>query len=146
MRNPIHNPNGKQKSGEIMIVAIGIDIIEIERIKLAMERSPHFLDRIMTAEEKEQIVQKGMRTSTVAGIFAGKEAVSKVLGTGIGKISWHDIQILTNHKGAPTVVLQGQALLMAQELGIDEVLISIAHDQGKATASALGQKRQIQKG
>jgi holo-[acyl-carrier protein] synthase len=124
----------------MMIIATGIDLIEIERIRQAMNRSPRFLDRIMTEKEKDQLLRKDMRASSAAGSFAAKEAVSKVLGTGIGEIAWREIEILNDGNGAPHVVLHGKALLVAERLGINHILVSITHDRDVAIASALGQQ------
>lgn len=124
----------------MMIIATGIDLIEIDRIQQAMNRSPRFLDRIMTEKEKDQLLRKDMRASSAAGIFAAKEAVSKVLGTGIGEIAWREIEILNDGNGAPHVVLHGKARLVAERLGINHILVSITHDRHVAMASALGQQ------
>ena len=123
-----------------MIIATGIDLIEIERIQQAMNRSSRFLDRIMTEKEQDQLQRKDMRPSAVAGSFAAKEAVSKVLGTGIGEIAWREIEILNDGNGAPHVVLHGKARVVAERLGINHILVSITHNRHVAMASALGQQ------
>ena len=123
-----------------MIIATGIDLIEIERIKRAMNHSPRFLERILTRKEKEALKRKGMKPSSAAAYFVAKEAVSKVLGTGIGKISWQEIECLNDDNGAPYIVLHGNALIAADMRRIDQILISISHDQHTALAYALGQR------
>lgn len=123
-----------------MIVAIGIDIVEIKRIEVAMKRNDNFVDRILTNREKDLLIEKGSRSSALAASFAAKEAVSKVLGTGIGTVSWQEIEILNDEQGAPFVVLHGKAALVAQKKRIDQVLISITHDKRVAYANALGQR------
>lgn len=129
-----------------MIISNGIDLVEIARIKEAMEKSPRFLQRIMTPLELEFLIKKGMRASSAAGIFAGKEAVSKVLGTGIGQISWQEIEILNDVKGAPYVVLHGNAKHVASMKKINHILISISHDSRVAIASAVGQQINLKEG
>lgn len=123
-----------------MIIAIGTDVIEINRIEAALKRTPAFMDRILTRREVDLLASKGYRSSSLAASFAAKEAVSKVLGTGIGEVSWHEIEILNNAKGAPYVILTGKAKEIAFQRGIDEILISITHDKRRAYANALGQK------
>ena len=123
-----------------MIIAIGTDIIEISRIEAASKNKPGFRERILTKKEVDLLASKGNRSSSLAASFAAKEAVSKVLGTGIGEVAWHDIEILNNDKGAPYVRLHGRAKEIALQLGIDEILISITHDKRIAYANALGQQ------
>lgn len=127
-----------------MIIAIGTDVIEIRRIEAATKKTPVFMNRILTSREVDLLASKGYRSSSLAAHFAAKEAVSKVLGTGIGEVSWHEIEILNNDKGAPYVLLNGKAKEIAFQRGIDEILISITHDKRRAYANAVGQ--QVNKG
>jgi len=127
-----------------MIIAIGTDVIEINRIEAALKNTPVFMERILTKREVDLLASKGYRSSSLAASFAAKEAVSKVLGTGIGEVSWHEIEILNDNKGAPYVILTGKAKEVAFQRGIDEILISITHDKRRAYANALGQ--QVNKG
>ncbi|RQD67407.1 MAG: holo-[acyl-carrier-protein] synthase [Tindallia sp. MSAO_Bac2] len=122
-----------------MIVSVGTDLIEISRIKKAIEKNNSFLQRILTAEEQEQFAARGSKAETVAGMFAAKEAVAKVLGTGIGKVSWHEIVILKDPEGAPFVKLKGAAGRVASHRGIDRVHISITHSRELAMAYAIGE-------
>jgi len=123
-----------------MIIAMGTDLVEIKRIEQAARRTPKFIHRILTSREVQLLASKGYRGSALAANFAAKEAVSKMLGTGIGEISWHEIEILNNSKGAPYVVLSGKAEEISNQMCIDEILISITHDKGMAFANVLGQK------
>ncbi|HBO34937.1 MAG TPA: ACP synthase, partial [Anaerolineaceae bacterium] len=72
-----------------------------------------------------------------SGLFAAKEAVSKALGTGIGKVAWQDIEILHEWSGEPILHLHGNALLVAQEKGLRQWSVSITHDGGLAAAVAV---------
>lgn len=123
-----------------MIISMGTDLVEIKRIEDAARKSPKFIQRILTIREIQLLASKGYRSSTLAASFAAKEAVSKMLGTGIGEISWQEIEILNNSKGAPYVVLSGKAEEISRHMGIDEILISITHDKETAFANVLGQK------
>lgn len=120
------------------MVNIGIDIIEIERINKAMEKK-NFLKRIFTESEIEYIIKKGNKAETVAGLFAAKEAVSKVLGTGISKISWTDIEVQHEKSGKPTIELKNNAKIIALDNGIKKVMISISHCKTYAVANAFGE-------
>jgi holo-[acyl-carrier protein] synthase len=88
-----------------MIVGIGIDIVEIERVKKTMERQPRFVDRILTVRERELFDSvSGRQVEFLAGRFAAKEAYAKATGTGIGgKLSWKDIEVMPDEVGKPVI-------------------------------------------
>lgn len=114
---------------------IGVDIVEIARIKRALDRE-NFLKKIFTIEEIDVIKQKKGESlyRHVAGRFAAKEAVSKVLGTGIGFFRWKDIEILPDQSGKPWVRLSGKALELAKMKGFTRLLVSISHCRDYAVA------------
>lgn len=120
-----------------MIKGIGIDIIEIERIEKAILKNNRFIDRIFTSNEHEIFRNKNFLPQTIAGFFAAKEAVSKALGTGIGKINWKDIEIFKDDAGKPYVKLHNNALQIAYSKNIDNVLLSISHSKENAVAQAI---------
>ncbi len=124
-----------------MIIAMGTDIVEINRIKKAAKKNPKFIERILTPREMDVLATKSYRSSSLAASFAAKEAVSKLLGTGIGEVSWHEIEILNNSKGAPYVILSGKAKEISAQMDINEILISITHDKRTAFANVIGHKR-----
>lgn len=114
---------------------IGTDIIEIERIELAVSRSgQQFLDRVFTAAEQAYCQGK---VHSLAGRFAAKEAILKALGTGLRDMRWTNIEILPNYLGKPEVKFSGPALEIAEKRGIHRVLVSISHDRGRAVAFAV---------
>ncbi len=120
-----------------MIKGIGIDIIEIDRIRQAMIKNNKFIDRIFTSNEKEIFKEKNYSPQTIAGHFAAKEAVSKALGTGIRGMRWKDIEILKNSPGKPYVILHNNAKDLAYSMNIDKILISISHSKENAIAQAV---------
>jgi holo-[acyl-carrier protein] synthase len=123
------------------IVGHGIDIVETARIKRSFdEHGERFLDRVFTpAEQKYCASNKKRYFEHLAGRFAAKEAVLKVLGTGWrGGIAWTDIEILNEASGQPKVKLSGECLRIAADLGIARWHISISHIETHATASAIG--------
>jgi holo-[acyl-carrier protein] synthase len=133
-----------EKSGSI---AAGVDIIEIGRVERALEEfGQRFLDRVYTAEEQRRY---GKRPNELAGRFAAKEATSKVLGTGIRGIRWKDMEVLTNRRGKPVLVLHGQAAERAALLGLDDFSVSITHSRTDAMAFVVGfasGRRQVEGG
>lgn len=89
-----------------MIVGIGIDIIEMERIEHTYKRQPKFVERILTEQEMDYFssLQERRRIEFLAGRFAVKEAYAKATGTGIGeRLSWQDIEIVPDSMGKPTL-------------------------------------------
>lgn len=120
-----------------MIIGVGVDIVEIRRIKEAIERNDNFIDKLFDKEEIEYLKSRGMRPEYVAGRFAAKEAVSKALGTGFRSFSFKDIVIDRTALGKPIVVLKGKAKLIAQKNGGNKIHISISHGEDSAIAYAV---------
>ena len=112
---------------------IGIDIIEIARIKRAIaRRGDSFLQRVYTESELRLYHEK---PSSLAARFAGKEAVVKALGITKG-INLKEIEILSNPSGKPSVRLHGKAQSQAKDLGLDSLAISLSHSKEYAVAFA----------
>ena len=122
------------------IIAQGIDLIECERIREIWDRHGNrFLDRLLTAEEARHVQRYKHAVPSLAGRFAAKEAILKVLGTGWrGKVAWRDMEILNNGHGQPLVTLTGECKRIADQLGITAVLVSITHTDSFAAATAIG--------
>jgi holo-[acyl-carrier protein] synthase len=124
------------------IVGHGIDIVETARIKrLCDDHAEHFLDRVFSPAEQAYCRANPKRYyEHLAGRFAAKEAVLKVLGTGWrGGIAWTDIEILRGASGQPSVGLGGECARIAGELGITRWHVSLSHIETHATASAVGE-------
>jgi len=118
-----------------MILRSGIDTIEISRLEeIRPEIRERFISRVFTTQE---IAQARNRNDVLSGLFAAKEAVSKALGTGIGRVAWQDIEIIHLISGQPTVHLHGHAEIVAEQLGLEEWSVSISHDRNKAVALAV---------
>ncbi|MGD0795789.1 MAG: holo-ACP synthase [Dehalococcoidales bacterium] len=115
---------------------IGTDIIEIERIRQAIERfGDLFLNRVYTRDE---LTIYGHHAHSLAASFTGKEAVMKVLGTGNRGVAWREIEILYRDSGKPYIRLSGRAVNEAKKLGIKEIDISLSHSREDAIAVAIG--------
>jgi holo-[acyl-carrier protein] synthase len=124
------------------IVGHGIDIVETKRIRrLAKEHGQRFLDRVFTPAEQQYCSANPKRYfEHLAGRFAAKEAVLKVLGTGWrGGIAWTDIEIVKEVSGQPNVKLTGECEKIARELGIANWHVTLSHIETHATASAIGE-------
>ncbi len=123
-----------------MILGHGIDLIECSRIaKVYQSHGQHFLDRVLTPAEQERARQFADPIPFIAGRWAAKEAILKMLGTGWrGQIAWTDMEILPDALGRPVVTLSGECTRLAAHLGITRVLLSITHTHQTAAASAIG--------
>lgn len=115
-----------------MVIGIGTDIIEIDRIEKAINKNNNFLKKVFTTKEIEMFKTRNMRAEVIAGNFAAKEAVSKALGTGIRGFSLIDIEVLRDDLGKPIVYLNND---------IDSIInkkyrvnISISHNRTSAIA------------
>ena len=121
-----------------MIVGIGVDLCEIERIGRAIQKEA-FLMRCFTQEERAYLAGRGgMRDQSAAGIFAAKEAMLKALGTGL-MIPLRDVGVSHTEAGAPQAVLAGAAAKRLAELGGARMHLSISHDGGMAVAMAIAE-------
>lgn len=117
---------------------LGIDIVRVSRIRDAIARwGPRFARRVLTDAEAAYVRD---RAETMAGRWAAKEAVSKVLGLGVRGVGWRDIEIVRLPTGQPSVRLHGRARARAEQLGMGAVAVSISHEREFATAVALGRR------
>jgi holo-[acyl-carrier protein] synthase len=115
---------------------LGIDIIRIDRIRASLARfGQRFTKRVLTPAEQAYV--RG-RPETMAGRWAAKEAVSKVLGLGVRGIGWRDIEIERLPTGQPSVRLHGRAAQRAEQLGMGRIAVSISHEAEYAVAIAFG--------
>ena len=123
------------------IVGHGIDIVKTSRIQALVDNhGQHFLDRVFTPAEQAYCALNPKRYfEHLAGRFAAKEAVLKVLGTGWrGGIAWTDVEITKESSGQPKIRLDGECARIAREIGICRWHVSISHIETHATASAIG--------
>lgn len=118
-----------------LIIKQGIDIVEIQRVRNAITRHGNrFLARVFTPVELEDCCGS---VSSLAVRFAGKEAVAKAIGTGIGVVSWRDIEISRESNGAPKLILYGNAARIAENQGLRTWSISLSHTNVLAIASVV---------
>ena len=125
------------------IVAHGIDLVDCPRIEAMVERhGKRFIERVFTATEQAYAEANKNGIEKLAGRFAAKEAVLKLMGTGWrGKIAWTDVEVINNSSGQPEVTLGGEVEKIAGKLGIKHISISITHTANFAIASAVALTR-----
>lgn len=123
-----------------MIVGLGIDVANIERLRTALERfGERFWQRILTAGERADLATRPDRALALAGRFAAKEAAAKALG-GQPDVWWHDIEVRPNARGGPELSFSGNALPHVARLGVSRIFVSITHDAGVAAAVVVLEK------
>jgi holo-[acyl-carrier protein] synthase len=125
-----------------VIVSIGIDIVEVYRIRETVARTPRFVERVFTEKEREYCESKGAAAAqSYAARFAAKEAFLKALKTGWrGKITWHDIEIISGENGVPSLEIRGEALKILEHLGADKFHLSMSHTTEHAVAQVVLEK------
>ena len=115
-----------------MALRTGVDLIDIARVRETIDRQGEkFIARVFTKSEQDEC---GGRASSLAARFAAKEAVAKALGVGIGDVRWVDIEIRSNEKKAPYLVLHGEGERLAKELGLTVWSLSLSHTEEQAIA------------
>ena len=114
-----------------------MDIVEIRRIREALDKHANFIDKMFSKNEIEYLKSRNLRPEFVAGRFAAKEAVSKALGTGFSGFEFKDIEIDRTTAGKPLVVLKGKAKLIAHKYGNYKIHLSISHGVDNAIAYAI---------
>jgi holo-[acyl-carrier protein] synthase len=122
-----------------MIIGIGMDLVEIDRIEDSIRRfGDRFLGRILRAEEIRYCQGQGRPALHVAARFAAKEAASKAFGTGIGSdLAWLDLEVLREPSGKPVLVLHDAGRALAEERGIRAVHLTLTHTGTTAGATVI---------
>jgi holo-[acyl-carrier protein] synthase len=122
-----------------VIVSIGIDIIEVRRVREVLKRTPSFAERVFTEAERAYCDSRGVvAPQHYAARFAAKEAALKALQTGWrGGISWHDVEIAAHDSGAPYLVLHGMAKELMENSGASKAHLSMSHTAEHAIAEVV---------
>ena len=122
--------------------AVGIDVIEIDRVREVLRKHPErFLARVFTPEE---VAFCRGRVPELAARFAAKEAMMKALGTGARSVGWREIEVLPDRRGKPLVYLYGGAAARAATIGLEEIDISLTHNNTFAIASVVAAQRIVE--
>ena len=119
------------------MIGIGLDVVEIERFRTSLARTPGLKTRLFRPDERAYAELRNDPTERYAVRFAAKEAVMKALGCGIGEVAMFDIEVERADSGAPSVRLHGSALAKAGELGVARWLLTLTHTSRDAQAIAV---------
>jgi len=127
------------KPGGVLIIGMGVDIAEVDRIQAAIERHGEvFLRRLYTEKERNYCEQFKNKYERYAGRFAAKEAGMKALGTGWRRgVRWVDLEVVREQSGRPTLALSGEAAKIAAQLGVRQIALSITHTKSEALAQVI---------
>jgi len=122
-----------------MIVGMGIDVAEVERIRAVIEsQTERFLHRVYTENEIAYCEQFKNKFERYAGRFAAKEAAMKALGTGWSRgVRWRDVEVVRERGGRPGISLKGEAKKIADALGVKHIALSITHTAAQAIAHVI---------
>jgi holo-[acyl-carrier protein] synthase len=122
-----------------MLIGTGVDLIEVARIAQSIERyGERFLRRIYTADEIAYCSRKRSSAESFAARFAAKEAGAKALGTGISRgVTWNEFQVERQPGGRPVLALRGRAAVLARELGVKTISLSLTHTDSLAMATVM---------
>ena len=125
-----------------MIISIGVDIIEVRRVRETIERTPRFAERVFTKAERDYCDSRGaVAAQHYAARFAAKEAALKALQTGwSGGITWQDIEVSAKESGAPVISFHGRARELYEQSGATSAHLSIAHTTEHAIAEVVLEK------
>ena len=129
-----------------MPVGLGVDIVEIERMRRILDRTPSFARKVFTQGEQDYCNTKANPATHYAARFAAKEAVCKALGTGIltNGITMHDVEVVRDSRGKPAIALHGAAARVAAEQGVIDVPLSLTYTHSVAVANAVAITKESQ--
>lgn len=119
------------------VIGIGVDLVEIDRFRVALARTPRLVDRLFTDGERAYALGRRDPTERFAVRFAAKEAVMKALGVGLGAFSFRDVEVVHEAGGAPVLRLSGQADRLATDRGVTQWRLTLTHTQHLAEAVAV---------
>jgi len=122
-----------------VIVAVGIDVVRVDRFARALDRTPLLADRLFTAAERVTPSGGPRSAESLAARFAAKEAVAKALGAPAG-LCWHDCEVLAEPDGRPRLTVAGTVAAAAAERGIARWHLSLSHDGGIASAMVVAER------
>lgn len=117
-----------------MIIGIGIDAVEIERFRQALERTASLKERLFTADELSYVQPQVDPSASLAARFAAREAVMKALGVGLGAFDFHDVSVCRASSGQPDLLVVGRAQQLATDQGIARWHLSLTHTESIAMA------------
>jgi holo-[acyl-carrier protein] synthase len=121
------------------VLWIGTDVVDLDRFRLALRRTPSMVERVFTEGERAYALRKRDPTERLAARFAVKEATMKALGVGLGAFKFYDVEVVKARSGEPSLSLSGRALELAAARGISSWKVSITHSDLIALAVVVAQ-------
>ena len=120
------------------MIGIGTDLVDLDRFRDALERTPGLVARLFSEEERAYAERRNDPTERYAARFAAKEAVMKALGVGLGACEFTDIEVVRDERsGAPALALHGKAAALADEAGVTRWMLTLTHSDAAAHAIAV---------
>jgi holo-[acyl-carrier protein] synthase len=119
------------------VIGIGVDLVDVDRMRDTLARTPTLAARVFTAGERAYAEAARDPAERFAVRFAAKEAVLKALGVGVGAADWHDIEVVRAESGAPGLVITGRAAALADAAGVREWKLTLTHTHRTAEAIAV---------
>lgn len=119
------------------MIGIGTDLVELDRFRSALARTPTLAERLFTEGERAYAAQRADPTERLAVRFAAKEAVMKALGVGLGAFAMHDVEVVRAESGQPSLTLRGAAADLADARGVTRWLLTLTHTERSAQAIAV---------
>lgn len=122
------------------VIGVGVDVVDVERFRLSLQRTPTMRDRLFVAEELDYVAPRYDPVPSLAARFAAREAVMKALGLGLGAFGFHEAWVRVLDSGAPTLVVTGRARELAVDRGVTTWNLSISHDGPVAMAMVVASR------
>jgi holo-[acyl-carrier protein] synthase len=124
---------------EVDLIGIGVDLVEVDRMRRTLARTPALVERLFTDAERAYCERRRDPTERFAARFAAKEAVMKALGVGLGAVGWHEVEVVRAESGRPSLALSGRAADLAAELGVVRWHLTMSHTSRVAEAIAVAE-------
>ena len=118
----------------VTIRGIGVDLVDVDRMRRSLARTPTLASRLFTDEERTYAERARDPSERLAARFAAKEAVMKALGVGLGAFDWHDVEVVRTSSGAPELRVTGRAAELAAAAGVTRWLGTLSHTERTAEA------------
>ena len=121
------------------VVGLGADVVEVGRMRVALDRTSSLAERLFSDDERAYAFEQHDPAKSLAVRFAAKEAVMKALGVGLGDIDFHDVEVIRRDDGAPQLHVGGRAGALAAQRGITRWLLSLSHTDSTALAVVIAE-------
>ena len=121
------------------MIGVGVDVVDIERFRRSLERTPSMRTRLFTESELDSLSSRSDDVPGLAARFAAREAAMKALGLGLGAFGFHDVSVARASSGAPSLLVVGRARELADECGVVRWHLSLSHGDTVAIAQVVAE-------